>query len=138
MLFKRFLLFSSLISLVFIIYLIRPNYSDRVKGQYYIAHAGGEIDGYAYTNSKEAVENAIKNGINYIELDLSLTSDSILVCAHDWKAFNIQTGVSEDSVAISFEEFKKRKIYSRFSPLSIYELDSILLSNPGLFLVTDP
>ena len=34
-----------------------------------IAHAGGAIDGNVYTDSREAVENAIKYGYKFIEID---------------------------------------------------------------------
>lgn len=40
-----------------------------------IAHAGGEIDGHIYTNSLEPVQQSIKRGYKFIELDLALTSD---------------------------------------------------------------
>ena len=47
-----------------------------------IAHAGGAIDGHTYTNSKEALINALDKGFTYIELDLYETSDSNVVCLH--------------------------------------------------------
>lgn len=47
-----------------------------------IAHAGGAIDGYTYTNSKEALMNALNNGFHYIELDLCVTPQGV-VCSHD-------------------------------------------------------
>ena len=47
-----------------------------------IAHAGGAIDGYTYTNSKDALMNALDNGFHYIELDLCVTPQGV-VCSHD-------------------------------------------------------
>ena len=47
-----------------------------------IAHAGGAIDGYTYTNSKDALMNALDNGFRYVELDLFMTPHGI-VCSHD-------------------------------------------------------
>lgn len=111
---------------------------DEIIPQSYIAHAGGSICGHTYTNSKEAVEHAISCGITFIELDLSLTSDSVLVCAHDWRHFNeITTGMENDSSAISFAEFKSRKIYDNLTPISYQDIDSIWAANPHLILVTD-
>lgn len=57
----------------------RPDLSDN---RYYIAHAGGAIDGRQYTNSREAVMKAIDDGYKYIELDLHLESDSTILCMH--------------------------------------------------------
>lgn len=50
--------------------------------RFLIAHAGGAIDGLTYTNSKEALTNALDNGFHYIELDLSVTPQGV-VCSHD-------------------------------------------------------
>ena len=44
-----------------------------------IAHAGGLIDGYSYTNSKEALLKSISEGYQYIELDLYGTTDGSIV-----------------------------------------------------------
>lgn len=108
--------------------------SDR---SYYIAHAAGAIDGYRYTNCREALLQTINNGYKYIELDLGLTKDSVLVCLHDWKLFNSMTSydnLNEQSVTAS--EFKKRKIYNKFTPLTIK--DVIAIQNKYQFvIVTD-
>ena len=47
-----------------------------------IAHAGGAINGYTYTNSRESLINALDNGFRYIELDLCVTPQGV-VCFHD-------------------------------------------------------
>lgn len=114
------------------------NSNEEVIPQSYIAHAGGSIDGHTYTNSKEAVEHAISCGITFIELDLSLTSDSVLVCAHGWRHFNeLTTGIKTDTTVLSFAEFKSRKINGKFTPISYQDVDSIWAANPHLILVTD-
>lgn len=51
-----------------------------------VAHAGGAIYGYRYTNSLEAFDNAYAGGYKYIEADLSLTEDGVPVLIHDWEA----------------------------------------------------
>lgn len=96
----------------------------------YIAHAGGCIDGYKYTNSLEAVQNAIDKDIRYIELDLALTSDSQLVASHGWE------GYMGDNTP-SHEEFMSSRIFGRFTPLDIHRIDSIVISNSDINLVTD-
>ena len=103
------------------------------QGKHYIAHAGGIIDGYTYTNSLEAVENAINNGINYIELDLSITSDGYLVASHGWIGMNSVTQGDRPTL----DEFKRTKVYGRFTTLTYTMIDSIMMANPRLNLVTD-
>ena len=124
--------------ILFIVLCVRfyGSFEIGVKKPVYIAHAGGSIEGYSYTNSLEAVTNALNNGINYVEIDLNYTIDSVLVCVHDWNHFNRITNCDKDSIP-SFEEFKRRKIYGKFTPISFYDIDSIMSVTPQMFLVTD-
>ncbi len=64
----------------------------RVDTNRFIAHAGGEIDGYKYTNTLEAVNTNYKKGFRLFELDIIKTADNIYVAAHDWKSWAINTG----------------------------------------------
>lgn len=96
---------------------------------HYIAHAGGSIYGYCYSNSLEVVQNSLAHGIDYMELDLSITSDGRLVAWHDW-AF-------EWTGAPTHDQFMARKIYDKFTPMDFPRIDSILRANPRLSLVTD-
>ena len=97
--------------------------------QKYIAHAGGCIYRYLYSNSLEAVNNALDHNMKYIELDLSVTSDGQLVAWHDWQFEWTETP--------THDEFMARKIYGRFTPIDFPRLDSILTANQRLSLVTD-
>ncbi|MCQ2288047.1 MAG: hypothetical protein MJZ74_03010 [Muribaculaceae bacterium] len=108
-----------------------------IEERNYIAHAGGEIDGFTYTNSKEAVEHSIGCGIKYIELDLILTADSILVAAHSWHDYNKMTGNSDLDFVPTLKQFKSSKLHGKYTTLSIMDVDSILHANPGVVLVTD-
>ena len=121
--------------LVLSVFIVRNN--TVVKGQHYIAHAGGAIDGLSYTNCMEAVNNAISKGIVYIELDLCITSDSVLVAAHDWAHFNKITGYEGVDSAPRFEDFKTRKIHGKYTPISYIDIVQILRAHPNIFLVTD-
>jgi hypothetical protein len=103
--------------------------ADETKRQVYIAHAGGSINSYCYSNSLEAVQNTLTHGLDCMELDLCMTSDGQLVAWHDW---NYRwTG------APTHEQFMARKIYDQFTPIDFLRMDSILTANPGLTLVTD-
>ena len=97
--------------------------------QYYIAHAGGCVERYMYSNSLEAVTNALDHQVEYIELDLSITSDGQLVAWHDWDF--------EWTHTPTHAEFMARKIYDRFTPIDFARMDSILKANSKLSLVTD-
>lgn len=120
---------------IIVILFVRNKY--HIEGQYVIAHAGGVIDDYKYTNSREAVMNSMSEGINYIELDLSLTSDSVLVCAHDWKRFRRMTGRDTIREPLSYQEFISKRIYDKYHPLSAKDVVEILRKNPQMRLVTD-
>lgn len=108
-----------------------------IQGQHYIAHAGGSIDGIRYTNSKEAVENAISLGIEYIELDLSLTADSELVAVHDWEMYNEIVYGDKYLPVPTYEQFKQTKLFGKYTPLTYCEIDSIWRANKQLYLVID-
>lgn len=111
---------------------------EKVGSVALIAHAGGAIDGHVHTNSREALEQAVSDGYTYIEFDLLLTSDSVLVAARSWEEFNRITGHEEkgDS-APSFAEFTSRLIHGKYTPLSADEINGYFMSTPGICLVTD-
>lgn len=104
------------------------NYHE-IEGQHYIAHAGGTIQGWRYSNSLEAVREALAHNIKFIELDLCITADDQLVAWHDW---NWQWTYTP-----TYEQFMSRLVYDRFTPIDFARMDSILSDNPQLSLVTD-
>ncbi len=84
-----------MVLVVVILWLIRPLPSpsiseDDLSEEHLIAHAGGEINGKVYTNSKEAVMKAIDNRFRYIEMDLYMTPDGDVVCSHDSSTYNLK------------------------------------------------
>lgn len=87
---------------------------------YFIAHAGGVIDGLRYLNCKENVLLSLNKGFKYIELDLCMTSDSVLVCAHDWPFFHSISTANNSSPeeSITEAEFKNRIIHDRYTTLT--------------------
>lgn len=111
---------------------------EKVERAELIAHAGGAIDGYVYTNSLEALERAVENGYRYIEFDLGFTSDSVLVAVHSWSDFNRMTGNANwgDSVP-SYSHFTAQKIHGRYTPLTAGMINDYFVKNPGIYLVTD-
>lgn len=118
----------------------RPDLSD---SKYFIAHATGSIYGYTYLNSRESLISSLKNGYQYIEVDLNETADGILVCTHDWEEFNkasIPNITWKDSSIFlkvpTLEEFRKRKIYGQFTPLTLNDVIT-LFPKYQFTLVTD-
>lgn len=103
-----------------------------------IAHAGGEIDGYVYTNSLEALQLAAEKGYKYIELDLLMTEDSVLVAAHSWEEFNSMTGNPHrgDSAMLA-EQFVGQQIHGRYTPLTACMINEFFMKDTALYLVTD-
>ena len=107
----------------------------------FIAHAGGGIDNLKYTNSLEAIEYSIANDYKMIEIDIRETLDKVFVGVHDWKEFHEITKKNNDDTIDNFvlthKEFKKKKIYDRYTPLDIDKINKIFDSNSELILITD-
>ena len=79
-----------------ILWIARPlpssSFSGNVLGaEHLIAHAGGVINGKVYTNSKEALMNAIDNRFRYIEMDLYMTPEGDVVCSHDSSTYKLKS-----------------------------------------------
>ena len=111
---------------------------ERVERATLIAHAGGAIDSCIYTNSREALELAAKNGYRFIELDFRFTSDSVLVAAYSWRNFNQMTDSAHlGDTAPLYADFKSRRIYGRYTPLSASEVNDFFELNDSIYLVTD-
>ena len=141
---KRFVIWGAVVCfgsfLIFLYYFTNPSKKSNHElpdSSYFIAHGTGSLDGYTYLNSKESLLNALDNGYQYIEVDLGYTSDSTVVCVHEWKRFNKMTidGISENdsdqySRIPSLEEFKQRKIYGKYSPMTLDEVVQIWKERP--------
>ena len=113
------------------------------KNYRFIAHAGGGIDDLKYTNSLEAVNKSIKNNFKLIELDIRETLDSVFVGVHEWKEFKKITNTKKkdenelNNEALLLNEFKKKKIYKKYTPLDIISINDIFRKNNELILLTD-
>lgn len=101
-----------------------------------IAHGGGAIDGQTYTNSKEAIINALNNNYNFIEIDFHILDDNKLAGIHDLKSFNEATGYGSTNQSISSSEFKNRKIHGYLTPVLGEDIAQIFKQNSA-YLITD-
>lgn len=94
-----------------------------------IAHAGGGIEGTAYTNSAEALSNSISSGARCIEIDFCWTSDHKLVCGHKSTLFNI--GVPTEA------EFLQTKAAGRFTQMTAATALSMLAGKGDVYMIMD-
>lgn len=102
----------------------------------FIAHGGGLIDGYDYTNSLEAMNNSYDSGFRLFELDIIETSDGHYVAAHDWEKWRRFVGKPGDE-PVSLAEFMKHKILKRYTPLGMNEINQWFIEHPNCTLITD-
>lgn len=103
-----------------------------------IAHAGGAVEGYVYTNSLEALQHAVDNGYKYIEVDLIMSADSVLVAAHSWEDFNRMTGnANRGDSAMALQQFVAQRIHGRYTPMTAAMVNDFFMNDSSLFLVTD-
>ena len=102
-----------------------------------IAHGCGTIQGETITNSKEALESAISNGYQYIELDLAFTSDGQIAMIHDWDSSGgYYLGLGKNQ-AISYAQYQQCKVRNQFTPLTLDILAEILQKHPQVSIITD-
>ncbi|MFY0603354.1 MAG: sulfatase-like hydrolase/transferase [Flavobacteriaceae bacterium] len=102
----------------------------------FIAHAGGKIGNYTYTNSLEALNNSYKNGIRLFELDIIKTKDGKFVAAHDWDHWAEITNY-KGAIPVTSETFLKQSIRGKYTPMDINLINQWFLEHPDAILVTD-
>ena len=105
-----------------------------------IIHAGGFLslsDGttVSYTNSLEALENCVRSGKQFCEMDLQETSDGMLICGHgDESELVFGTGLPTTATGA---EFLNSRIFGEFTPLSADGLADFMRAHPDLVVITD-
>ena len=143
---NKFIYFLVMISIttIYLSYQKIPKYSTQLinslelRNHRFIAHAGGGIDNFKYTNSLNAVSASINNGYKLIEIDLQETKDGTFVGVHDWDSFKKKTNYKGNNKNnLKLEEIKKLKIKKKFNPITIKEINKIFLDNKSLFFITD-
>ena len=98
-------------------------------------HGGGRLDGYAGSNSLEAIDAAYAAGNRTLELDFLLSSDGVPVCLHDWSAF-YGNDITEGA-AMTLDAFRAVRIYERYTPLDLETLAVWLTAHPDVHIITD-
>ena len=103
-----------------------------------MAHALGGYEGNKYNNTEEALLNSIKNGFNFVEVDMTLTSDNKLVCSHGWdKATSDATGVKYTGKTPTYKEFMSWKIQGKYRTIDAKTVIDYMRRYPDLLLEID-
>lgn len=102
-----------------------------------IAHAGGGLGDQTYTNSLEALA-ANADSFDLIEIDLSWTADSQLVCLHDWDApFLAVDGVAAADPLPQADVLSRAATSAGFTPCTLETLTGWMRDHPKVRIVLD-
>lgn len=102
-----------------------------------IAHGCGAVRGETVTNSLEALEQAIANGYQYIEVDMAFTTDGEIAMIHDWESSaSYYLGVGQNK-SVSFARYQQCKVLNNYTPLTMEKLAEILQQHPQVHIITD-
>jgi hypothetical protein len=110
---------------------------------YFIAHAGGGIDGMVYCNCLEALERNYAIGHRYFELDFCPTNDAHWVAIHDWekswlRLFGGNPADPTDWTSFpSLEQFVTSPMAGGYTALTLDRLANWMRLNPDAYVVTD-
>lgn len=100
-------------------------------------HGCGAIQGDTVTNSREALEQTIANGFQYIEVDMAFTTDGQIAMLHDWESSaSYYLGLGQNK-AVSFAQYQQCRVMSKYTPLDMDTLAEILQQNPQITIITD-
>lgn len=109
-----------------------------------IAHAGGGIDGIAYTNSEEAVLASLRSGARVFEIDFARTADGVWVGTHDWTLWRRQTGYA-GALPPPYAEVRRAKLQAvdgrsapgRYTAITLPFLERVTARHRDMVIVTD-
>ncbi len=104
--------------------------------QRFVAHAGGLVDGVAYSNSLDALEAGYRRGYRLFELDFSWTSDQQLALIHDWEQSWARL-FAEQGVPTAERFRSARMSEGRHRQMMLDDLLAWLGQHEDAFVVTD-
>ena len=103
-----------------------------------VAHAVGGVNNDIYTNSYQALDNNIKKGFTYFEIDFVFTSDNEIVCLHDWNDSFYSNFGYLPSDRLSLEQFVKSvELSGKYKNCTLHGLSIWMMNNPSAILITD-
>ena len=115
---------------------VAPVAAEQVGGLALIAHASAAVGGWEGSNALEALENAVRLGFRYIEVDMLYTTDGEIVLNHNWHHVSNHVPGVENGI-MSHAEFMSHRIFGRFTPVDLEMLIDFLRENPGPRIITD-
>ena len=134
---KHIILFMTLFTIIFSISVVESyaRGENNVKLSTLVAHAGGYIYGFKYTNSLEALEESYKNGFKLIEIDFEWTSDGKVVAIHDWDSMAKRMLI--EPKVYSLHEFKNSKVFQDLTLIDLDDLAKWLENKKDVSIITD-
>lgn len=116
------------------------NISNKIINKFevnrFIAHAGGAIDNFTYTDSKNALDASYKKGFRLFELDIIQTKEGDFVAAHDWNNWVGQTRF-KGKIPPTSKEFMSHKIKGNYNPLDMKGVNKWFSEHKDAVLITD-
>ena len=106
----------------------------------YIAHAMGGIDGKTYTNSYEAMVKSYQDGFKVFEVDLIEDKIGGLMACHSFSEKDMIKMGMPTSYATNrptAAEFKKQKIYGKYTTMTIDDILDYMRTHKDMYLVVD-
>ena len=113
---------------------ISEGIGEWTKNNRLIAHAGGGVERVTYTNSKEALEAAVRNGYQIVEVDFFETEDGKIVLGHEWG--NILTDkkqMENPEKILTYNEYMEHRIDFRFTTMDVDGLIEFMRKNPDIY-----
>jgi glycerophosphoryl diester phosphodiesterase len=108
----------------------------RFDNERWVAHAGGRINRFDYTNSLNALDASYAAGMHLFELDFQWTKDGHLVLLHDWdEALTNNFDAAPQQYTLT--QFKTLKSLHGLTYLTAEELFSWLNAHPDAVIITD-
>lgn len=106
-----------------------------------VRHSGGIIGGYTVTNSLEAFQNSYASGYRFFEVDITETSDGVLVCSHGWNESDYLKYFSFENVSAPYqptlEEFLKYRIGNNYTPMTLSKFIDWMEQNQNAYVLFD-
>ena len=109
---------------------------ENIKIHRLITHGADSIDGNVYTNSLEALNANYSKGFRMFELDIRKTKDNKYVAVHEWEEWARKTKYKGELPPL-YKDFKISKIYQKYTPLDINDINNWLSIHKDAILVTD-
>lgn len=110
-------------------------YKNCIKKNNFIAHALGGIDGFKYTNSKEALEKSYNNGFRLFETDLKISSDGNLILVHGgWQK---RMNFDDNAEMLDYNTFLNSKIYNKYTTMSFKDLVEFMKNHKDMYVMID-